>query len=148
VGRTTDAGDYESREGGIGGDDERGEEPEVLSVEEKTVCGAEPPPPSSRTKLHHEKQGTGRALGLRLGFGEGAVTYEAGNGRHIGLGPRFTTPTLREPEKLEECVTPCKSVLGSVRFVRKRHCFDIVWHKDPTTHPTPDPRPERYPSII
>ena len=42
MGRTVDAGDDESREGGIGDDDERGKVPEVLSVEEKTLCCSEP----------------------------------------------------------------------------------------------------------
>ena len=50
--RTLYAGDDERREGGIGDDNERGERPEILSVEQKTLYFAEPP--SSRTELHYE----------------------------------------------------------------------------------------------
>lgn len=45
VGRTVDAGDDESGKGGIGDYDERGKVPEVLSVEEKTLCCSEPQRP-------------------------------------------------------------------------------------------------------
>jgi hypothetical protein len=74
VGRTLDAGDDEGGEGGIDDDDERGEKPEILSVEEKTLRFPEPPPPSpSRTELHYEYEyeyegGLGLGLEVRLGW--------------------------------------------------------------------------------
>lgn len=53
--RTLYAGDDERAEDGIGNDDERGERPEILSVEEKMLCFAEPPSPRTPTELHNKK---------------------------------------------------------------------------------------------
>jgi hypothetical protein len=83
AGRTVYAGDDERTEGGIGSEEERGEGPEVLAVEEETaesaVLGPSSPRPRPRTGLHYIIIDYWRA-GKRLG------SIEAGLWRGVAWG--------------------------------------------------------------